>query len=745
MMTSILFTKFHAKGVAKKYELANGKPVKTPADTFKTGSFETITVGSMEELATFIEAREPGDFITAGINQTQLSGKCGFGDGEIRRIKENFPFATDKPGILIVDSDNLEELGIRTVRDYEEAIARLLGKTDYCTSPSASSGIVADGLSPQLKGVHTFCFVEDPIQIPETLDTLHKRSVLLGYGYPFVTKAGTTLIRSLVDTAMKTPNQPCYEGGALLSKGITQERKINYWRYRDTPTFLKVIPISDQEATQYQAKVKQLKTSVAEEAAVVREAWGKKHEKKLIFRGCSSKKAKAVVDAALSEERPILGSDFEIHTDRYGIKTVRELLADPEVYHEATCGDPLDPEDGAGKAKIYTLNQEGRPAIHSFAHGGATYILEEDLFTDLTKENCADTSISPITSEPKCILDLLTSYSATGDSEQMKSQMLEDKFVLLGLAIAGQWTTLYASPNTGKTLITIAELRKQIECGSVSGADVFYVNADDSYNAAVIKIEIAEQFGMHMLIPNHRNFKAKNMLPLIRGLIAQKKARNKVIVLDTLKKFTDLMDKKSASEFGNIAREFIAAGGTLICLAHTNKHKDADGKGIYAGTSDIVDDSDCVYIIDKIGVDDLTGKHVVEFTNIKARGDVDTTASFEYTRDAGQTYQQLLDSVVRMDSQAVEVVKKKTAIEKQLELDEELIDAIRDCINEGPLPKNEMISKINKDSDFTHKQIRQVLRRYTGYNYADGARWAEAKGDKNKSIFTLLHPPSPFS
>jgi hypothetical protein len=67
MMISILFTKFHAKGVAKKYELANGKPVKTPADTFKTGSFETIIVGSMEELATFIEAREPGDRII--INQ----------------------------------------------------------------------------------------------------------------------------------------------------------------------------------------------------------------------------------------------------------------------------------------------------------------------------------------------------------------------------------------------------------------------------------------------------------------------------------------------------------------------------------------------------------------------------------------------------------------------------------------------------------------------------------------------------
>ena len=741
----IHFTHFHAPNVAKRYEIVNGLAVKKPAATFKSGPFKTVSVTSMDEFAEFLETLTPGDFITAGVNQTHPSGMCGLGEGDVHRTKENFQFASGKPGLLIIDGDNLEELKLHGIDSFAGAVEELIGNADYALSPSASSGITVNSIVGPFKGVHAFVFVDDASQIPETLAILHKRAVILGYGYPLITKAGVTLIRSLVDTAMKTPNQPCFEGGAILAEGLTQERKILCSELGETPNFLDIEPLSLEEDAEFEIKTKELTGSVTEEEAAVRASWLEEHGKKLAAKGCEPGTIKKILDAALSGERPILSSDFEIHTDRYGIKTVRELLAEPEVYHEATCGDPLDPEDGAGKAKIYTLNQEGRPAIHSFAHGGATYILEEDLFTDLTKENCADTSISPITSEPKCILELLTSYSATGDSEQMKSQMLEDKFVLLGLAIAGQWTTLYASPNTGKTLITIAELRKQIECGSVSGADVFYVNADDSYNAAVIKIEIAEQFGMHMLIPNHRNFKAKNMLPLIRGLIAQKKARNKIIVLDTLKKFTDLMDKKSASEFGNIAREFIAAGGTLICLAHTNKHKDADGKGIYAGTSDIVDDSDCVYIIDKIGVDDLTGKHVVEFTNIKARGDVHTTASFEYTRDAGQTYQQLLDSVVRMDSQAVEVVKKKTAIEKQLELDEELIDAIRDCINAGPLPKNEMISKINKDSGFTHKQIRQVLRRYTGYNYADGARWAEAKGDKNKSIFTLLHPPSPFS
>ena len=130
-MAAISFTKFHAIGVAKKYELVDGVAIKTPAENFKTGSFETVTVSSMEELANFVEKRKPGDFITAGINQTQLIGKCGLGDGEIRRTKEDFPFATDKPGILPIDSDNLEALGISTAQDYEEAIAPLLGKTDW--------------------------------------------------------------------------------------------------------------------------------------------------------------------------------------------------------------------------------------------------------------------------------------------------------------------------------------------------------------------------------------------------------------------------------------------------------------------------------------------------------------------------------------------------------------------------------------------------------------------------------------
>jgi len=106
----IHFTHFHAPNVAKRYEIVNGHAVKKPAATFKSGPFKTVSVTSMCGLAAFLEKQRPGDFIAAGVNQNQLSGICGLGEGDVHRTKEDFPFASGKPGLAIIDGDNLEEL-----------------------------------------------------------------------------------------------------------------------------------------------------------------------------------------------------------------------------------------------------------------------------------------------------------------------------------------------------------------------------------------------------------------------------------------------------------------------------------------------------------------------------------------------------------------------------------------------------------------------------------------------------------
>jgi hypothetical protein len=103
-------------------------------------------------------------------------------------------------------------------------------------------------------------------------------------------------------------------------------------------------------------------------------------------------------------------------------------------------------------------------------------------------------------------LDRLHGFSISGSSQAMRQQMLDDVFVLQDIAILGQWTTLYASPNTGKTLLTLWLLDEGLKELKVDGHYLFYVNADDSFKGTVEKTELAERSGFHMVTPNQNGF-----------------------------------------------------------------------------------------------------------------------------------------------------------------------------------------------------------------------------------------------
>ena len=235
-------------------------------------------------------------------------------------------------------------------------------------------------------------------------------------------------------------------------------------------------------------------------------------------------------------------------------------------------------------------------------------------------------------------------FSLNGDSVAMKAQMLTDTYVLGELAILGQLTAFYAKPNSGKTLLTLYLLIEAINAGNIKAEDVYYINADDNYKGLVHKLELAEKHGFQMIAPGFKDFDTASFGFYLAQLMATNEARGKVIILDTLKKFTNIMDKKLASDFGKQMRMFVTNGGTIIMLAHTNKNRDADGKVVFSGTSDIVDDVDCAYTLDvnddKSG---LTDKAVL-FENIKSRGDVAQEAAYKYLAKPSH-YQELLYSV----------------------------------------------------------------------------------------------------
>ncbi len=127
----------------------------------------------------------------------------------------------------------------------------------------------------------------------------------------------------------------------------------------------------------------------------------------------------------------------------------------------------------------------------------------------------------------------------------MEANMQNDTFIFPDLALSGQITLFYAWPNTGKTIFFLRFIRDAINERRVSGDDVFYINADDSYKGLVTKAKLAEEAGFAMISPSEANVKPQDILEMLAAISADNDAAGKVILLDTLKKFADMMSKRS--------------------------------------------------------------------------------------------------------------------------------------------------------------------------------------------------------
>jgi hypothetical protein len=73
---------------------------------------------------------------------------------------------------------------------------------------------------------------------------------------------------------------------------------------------------------------------------------------------------------------------------------------------------------------------------------------------------------------------------------------------------------------------------------------------------------------------------------------------NVVIVLDTLKKFVDVIEKRAAKELYSLLRGLTVRGCTVVLLGHCNKHLDKEHRTIYEGTADLRNDLDEMIYLD---------------------------------------------------------------------------------------------------------------------------------------------------
>lgn len=260
-----------------------------------------------------------------------------------------------------------------------------------------------------------------------------------------------------------------------------------------------------------------------------------------------------------------------------------------------------------------------------------------------------ETAAPPAKPKPEPRSHPLFRYSLLGSADELEANAADTKPLLGQFVMDGQATMIYAAPNTGKTLIIIHLVLKAISEGKIDPDCVIYVNADDSSSGLAFKARTFQDAGAHMMAPGHKGMKIRHLVEKLVQAVEDGSARGRLVIIDTLKKFTDLMDKKRTSEFGQVCREYVMAGGTIVALGHTRKSPKADGSPQYQGTTDILEDFDAVYVAELMTDSGRKDRRVVQFNMEKKRADSPNVVAYAYADELGISYDEKLASVEPVD------------------------------------------------------------------------------------------------
>ena len=328
----------------------------------------------------------------------------------------------------------------------------------------------------------------------------------------------------------------------------------------------------------------------------------------------------------------------------------------------------------------------------------------------------------------------LVAFSLQGSAAEFEARAKDTKPLLGSFCMSGQATILYAAPNVGKTLITLNLAIDAVDAGRIAAANLFYINADDSSSGLATKLRLMDDLGAHTLVPGFKGFAAPHLIDLLRRTTTLDEARGTCIIIDTLKKFTQLMDKKLSSEFADACRQYVMRGGTVVALAHTTKNPNSDGKPRYSGTTDFVEDFDAAYIITPLTAQADAGEKVVQFDMMKRRADSPETVAYAYANEAGVSYEERLASVRPVDLDQLDAFRR---VSQQVD-DGAVIDAIKRRITDGGGDGKMVLAKgAAKVCGVSERVALSVLERYTGTDRTKHL-WTFSSGDRGVRLYELL-------
>ena len=384
--------------IAKRFRLdpASGDLVKLPSESqLASGEAEVVDTPSAAALATILErmgerdvlilGRPRGGLRTAKIKTVKrvkgMGAEVATERGIISRSSDYFEYAPG-PGWILIDHDTKampEDVRAR-VEGLGGGLAALAHiwpdvlKATRVFKPSSSGGVYIEGESPRAAtGFHLFVLVEDVSRSAEALQALQARAWAAGLAFYMVGRAGQRLERSIVDTAVGTPERVIYTGPPELGPGV----------FRD-PLPLQVwegvaVPVPSAPAPQAWEPNRDAAHRALEPEAV---------RVTVTKRGVSETEAREMVRRNNSDGGD-LGPDALIYGPGGGLIRVRDLVASVSRPCRVSLPDPFEgPDYGRTTASLIWDKGHAAPIILSHAHGVRTrYRLPEPERISVTPQN----------------------------------------------------------------------------------------------------------------------------------------------------------------------------------------------------------------------------------------------------------------------------------------------------------------------------------------------------------------------
>jgi hypothetical protein len=250
-----------------------------------------------------------------------------------------------------------------------------------------------------------------------------------------------------------------------------------------------------------------------------------------------------------------------------------------------------------------------------------------------------------------------------------------------------------APPNGGKTTIATAAAADLAR----SGYEVLYFNLDAGSADLKHYQAMAERAGYPLIAPLGTGTTEEDCIDIISEMLQDDDLSGCVVFLDTLKKFADVISKRSAKSFYAQIRGLTIRGCTVVALAHTNKHSDAEGKLVYEGTGDLKADCDIMMMLNP------------------SKSDSELVVSTEYEKERAPVEKRtfFIDSSrnVTVSDEYVNTREIERA-QRQESVDGDVINFIKDFIAGKPQNQSAIYAACSDSKMGGRNSIQRVLRAY---------------------------------